>query len=177
MNLLSRSAPGQVRSRLFRDLVLLILGILGLLALVSGLLLRGFNRDLAESRIGSATAQVRDEVRNLLGPVEQQLLIVRDVLRSAGLTPAAGRALDQRILPILAHMPQITGAIFADGSGAEWFLRRDGEAWLVRELGPGGVTMRHSTTILVRALGTKAPSPRPRGCRVGPNPMHSTPWG
>jgi len=147
MNLLSRSAPGQVRSRLFRDLILLILGILGLLALVSGLLLRGFNRDLAESRIGSATAQVRDEVRNVLGPVEQQLLIVRDVLRSAGLTPAAGRALDQRILPILAHMPQITGAIFADGSGAEWFLRRDGEAWLVRELGPGGVKQAKVTRL------------------------------
>lgn len=144
---LSTAAPGHVRSRLRRDLILLVLATVAVLVGVNALLFDGLRRDLAESRIASATALVRDEVRNLLGPVEQQLLIARDGLRTAGLTPADRLALDQRLVPILTHMPQIAGAVYAADSGAEWFLRRDGNDWLVRERAPGDVDRARVTRL------------------------------
>ncbi len=147
MPLLPYAAPGHVRSRLLRDLILLVLATMALLVGVSALLLQVLNRDLAESRIGAATLQVRDEVRNLLGPVEQQLLILRDGLRSADLTPADAAALDRRLVPSLTHIPQIAGALLALDTGAEWFLSRDGEAWLVRERGPGRVDQAQVTRL------------------------------
>ena len=134
---LLRTSPGPIRSRLLRDLVLLVLLTVGLLVAINILLINLIKEDLAESRIEAATALVRDEVRGLLLPVEQQLLIVRDGLAAAGLTPADEGALNQRLIPILAHMGQIAGAIDASADGAEYFLRRDGDGWMSRLHEPG----------------------------------------
>ncbi len=130
---LLRASPGHVRTRLFRDLVLLILLTVGLLVGVNVLLIDGLKRDLAVSRIETATAMVRDEIRGVLVPVEQQLLIIRDSLRAADLTPRQGKELNARFIPAMTHMPQIAGLIFADESGAEYFLRPDDSGWLSRQ--------------------------------------------
>jgi hypothetical protein len=53
--------PAPTRARLFRDLVALVLITVGVLATASALLLNNLNRDLAEARIGAATALVREE--------------------------------------------------------------------------------------------------------------------
>ncbi|WP_296807759.1 ATP-binding protein [Thiocapsa sp.] len=134
---LLRTSSGPVRSRLLRDLVLLVLLTVGLLVAINILLINLIKEDLAENRIEAATALVRDEVRGLLVPVEQQLLIIRDGLAAAGLTPADEGALNQRLAPILAHMGQIAGAIDASADGAEYFLRRDGNGWMSRLRDPG----------------------------------------
>jgi hypothetical protein len=134
---LLRTSPGPIRSRLLRDLALLVLLTVGLLVAINILLINLIKEDLAESRIDGATALVRDEVRGLLLPVEQQLLIIRDGLAAAGLTPADEQALSQRLVPILAHMTQIAGAMDASADGAEYFLRRDGDGWLTRLREPG----------------------------------------
>ena len=134
---LLRTSSGPIRSRLLRDLVLLILFTVGLLVTINVLLINVIKEDLAESRIEGAAALVRDEVRGILLPVERQLLIIRDGLASAGLTPGDEEALSQRLVPILAHMTQIAGAVDASEDGAEYFLRRDGEGWLTRLREPG----------------------------------------
>jgi len=139
MRLLSplTSASGHVRARLFRDLVLLVLLTVGLLAGAGWYLIDQLKRELAETRISEASQLVRDEVRNLILPVEQQLLIARDGLRSAGTGPEDRAALDARFVPILRHMDQVAGAILADADGHEYFLRREGDGWLVRERAAG----------------------------------------
>lgn len=129
---LLRISSGPVRSRLLRDLVLLILFTVGLLVAINILLINVIKEDLAESRIDAATTLVRDEVRALLLPVEQQLLIIRDGLASAGLTPSDAQGLTQRIVPIMAHMTQIAGAVDASANGADYFIRRDGGGWLTQ---------------------------------------------
>ena len=96
------------------------------------LLIDDIKHDLAGNRIEAATTLVRDEVRGLLLPVRQQLLIVRDGLQSAGIAPADEQALNQRLIPTLAHMPQIAGVIDATADGREYFLRREGDGWLTR---------------------------------------------
>jgi hypothetical protein len=88
---------------------------------------------LAEARIGASTTLVRDEVRSLLTPVQQQLLIVHDALRSNDLTPRDTRALNAQMMPTMTHMDQIAGAVFADDRGAEYYLRHDDGVWLTRE--------------------------------------------
>ncbi len=124
---------GPIRGRLFRDLVLLILITVGALAAASAILINDIKHDLAEARIGAATALVRDEVRSLLTPVQQQLLIVHDALRSNDLTPRDTRALNAQMIPTMTHMHQIAGAVFADERGAEYYLRHDDGVWLTRE--------------------------------------------
>lgn len=131
--------PAPTRARLFRDLVALVLITVGVLATASALLLNNLNRDLAEARIGAATALVREEVRSLLTPVQQQLLIVQDALRDSHLTPADMRALNARIIPVLTHIDQISGAVFADDRGGAYYLRHDDKHWLTRTRSPGNV--------------------------------------
>lgn len=123
-----------LRARLFRDLVLLLLVTVGVLAAAGALLVGDIKRDLAEARIQSASLLVRDEVNGLLLPVQQQLLILRDGLRNQALSPADVEGLNAQLIPALAHMEQIAGASYADLTGREYFLRRDGESWVTREL-------------------------------------------
>ncbi len=123
---------GPIRGRLFRDLVLLVLVTVGAVVGTNTVLINGLKQDLAASRIDGAIALVRDEVRNLLTPVQQQLLIIRDALRSADLTPKDTRALNEHLMPTLSHVRQIAGAVYATDSGAEYFLRRDGKVWMTR---------------------------------------------
>jgi hypothetical protein len=149
MRLLSplTSASGHVRARLFRDLVLLVLLTVGLLAGAGWYLIDQLKRELAETRIAEASQLVRDEVRNLIVPVEQQLLIARDGLRSAGIGPDERAGLDARFIPILRHMAQVAGAVLADGDGAEYFLRSDGDGWLVRERASGELGVATQTRL------------------------------
>ncbi|MGB5736706.1 MAG: RNA-binding domain-containing protein [Thiohalocapsa sp.] len=130
---LLKTPHAPIRGRLFRDLVLLVLFTVGTLAAASALLIDDLKHDLAEARIGAATALVRDEVRSLLTPVQQQLLIVHDALRGNDLTPTDTRRLNAQMMPPMTHIDQIAAAVFADGDGAEYFLRRDEGAWLTRE--------------------------------------------
>lgn len=129
---LFRLSSGPIRSRLLRDLMLLVASSVGLLMAINLLLINDIKHDLAGNRIEAATALVRDEVRGLLLPVRQQLLIVRDGLQSAGIAPADERALNQRLIPTLAHIPQIAGASDATADGREYFLRHEGDGWLTR---------------------------------------------
>ncbi len=129
---LLRVSSGPVRSRLIRDLVLLILFTVGLLVAINIPFINIIKENLAESRIDGATTLVRDEVRALVLPVEQQLLIIRDGLASAGLTPRDEQELTQRLVPIMARMTQIAGAVDASADGADYFIRRDGAGWLTQ---------------------------------------------
>jgi len=135
-SLLHRS-PSHIRWRLFRDLVLLVLVTLGLLVLVNWLLLDRLKREQASTQIATATALVRKEVQALIGPVQQQLLITRDDLRSADLTQADAKALNDRFRPVIRHVDQISGIIFADDRGSEYFLRLENGDWIGRERQPG----------------------------------------
>lgn len=132
-----RTSPGHIRSRLFRDLILLVLSTVGLLILVNWFLIGELKRELASSQIATATALVRDQARNLIGPVDQQLLIARDGLRSSSLTPQDRGDLDERFRPVMLHVDQIAGTSFSDDTGAEYFLLHDGGEWVERERPPG----------------------------------------
>ena len=131
-----RTASQPIRSRLFRDLVLLVLFTVGLLALVAWGLIGALNRDLTATRISDATRMAREEVRNFVQPLSRQLLIARDGLTLAGAEALNPTQLTGRFLPILRHLDQIAGALLADEDGGEYFLRRAGEQWLVRTRDP-----------------------------------------
>lgn len=131
---LSNQAPGDpLRARLLRDLVVLILVTVGILSAASALLITDIKRNFAEAQLQSASALLRDEVNGLLLPVRQQLLILRDGVRNRDLMPSDVHALNEQLMPPLAHISQIAGAVFADGSGREYFLRRDDAGWITLE--------------------------------------------
>lgn len=137
--------PGPIRTRLLRDLILLVAFTVGLLAMINILLIDDIKHDLAGNRIESASTLVRDEVRSLLLPVQQQLLIIRDGLHSAAIVPGDESALNARLIPTLAHMEQIAGAIDAAEDGREYLLLRQGTGWVTRLREPGAPPRFHST--------------------------------
>jgi len=120
-----------------RDLVLIILFTAGLLALVAWGLIGRLNQDLAMTKVSDAARIAREEVRNFVQPLARQLRIVRDGLALSGAEALSAERLTNRFLPILRHLDQIAGAILADQDGGEYFMRREGEQWLVRERDPG----------------------------------------
>ncbi|MBK1647071.1 RNA-binding domain-containing protein [Rhabdochromatium marinum] len=138
---LLHASPTPIRSRLFRDLLAVIVLTIGVLIGANLLLIEDFKHDMAETRINNAKALVRDEVQALLQPVQQQLLIIRDRLRNAAAAPpqtrAAAERMNAKLMPSLIHIPQIAGLAFADGQGREYFLRRADSGWLTRLRGPG----------------------------------------
>jgi hypothetical protein len=105
--------------------------------------LEALRDDLAQERVLAATAQVRDEVLALVRPVAQQLHILRDGLDVAGIGPGDEQPLNHRLIPILAHIPQIAGATDAGTDGAEYFLRREGDGWLSRARDPAAPAVQH----------------------------------
>jgi hypothetical protein len=117
---LLRMSSGPIRSRLLRDLVLLVVFTVGLLVAINVLLINSIKQDLAGSRIDAATLQVRDEVRSLLLPVEQQLLIIRDGLAGAGLTPGGPVPFDAVTAWDLAGRPA-EGLVRFHSLGAQWW--------------------------------------------------------
>lgn len=170
--LVLRASTGHVRNRLFRDLVLLVLVTVGLLAAVNWLLVGEVKRELAAMRLAEATTLVRDEVRNLLGPVDRNLRIARDGIRAAGLTPASDpSSLRARLLPALRHIDQIAGVIYADSTGAEYFLRAEGEGWMERLRPPGDA----ATASWVGADQPGASEAAPGGGAKGYDPRER-PW-
>ncbi len=125
-----------IRSRLFRDLVLLILFTAGLLALAAWGLINGLKRDLAAARVSDAIQLARDEVSNFFQPLSRQLVIVRDRLMMSGTAGLEPDRLAIEFIPILRHLDQISGVILANGLGGQYFLRREGDQWLVSQQGP-----------------------------------------
>ncbi|MFZ1575583.1 MAG: RNA-binding domain-containing protein [Chromatiaceae bacterium] len=133
---LFKTASRPIRSRLFRDLVLLILFTAGLLALVAWGLISELKRDLAAARVGDATQMAREEIGNFLLPLSRQLVIARDSLVMNGAAGLEPERLNARFIPILRHLEQISGAILADQFGGEYFLRREADQWLVSQRDP-----------------------------------------
>ncbi len=133
---LLKASPTPVRGRLFRDLLFLLAITLGVLISANLLLIKDIRHDIAAARIDTAKALVRDEVRALLTPVQQQLLIIRDRLRNKQLAPpvtvAQAQDMDAELMPSLSHIPQIAGIAFADDQGREYFLHRADHGWLTR---------------------------------------------
>jgi len=130
-------SPGGVRLRLFRDLVLVVLFAVGTLVLAIYLVMTEVRQELAWGQISQATAQVREELRRLLEPTEQQLAILRDWGRAGDLSRDDIDGLTRRLIPTLTHHAQLSGLIIADDSGSEYFLMRGEDGWLVRERAPG----------------------------------------
>jgi len=129
-----------LRMRLFRDLVVLIMVTVAVLASASALLINDIKRDFAKVQLRTASTLLRDEVQGLLLPVAQQLLILRDGLRAHDLTPNDVKALNKQLMPALTHIDQIAGALLADATGREYFLRHEAAHWITRERSASSTT-------------------------------------
>ena len=102
---------GPIRFRLFRDMALVVVAMAGILVAANAILIGEFRQEFAWSQISKAAALVREEVLQLVGPVEQQLLIARDWLRASQLGPADQERLTTHFVPILTHLEQIAGLL------------------------------------------------------------------
>ncbi len=69
-----------------------------------------------------------------LEDIEKKLNIVREWGRSGLLTDKPVEDLNRQFLPLLQHAQELSGLLMADNQGREYYLGRDGEGFLVREV-------------------------------------------
>jgi hypothetical protein len=134
---LLRYSPGAIRFRLLRDLLSVLVLTVAALVLAIYLLGAEMRRELAWSRITQAQTLVREEMRRLVEPLERQLNIARDWIRSGELALTDPAELNLRFIPTLAHLEQVSGLAIAGDDGAEYFLLRGDGEWLTRLRPPG----------------------------------------
>ncbi|MEN8129220.1 MAG: RNA-binding domain-containing protein [Pseudomonadota bacterium] len=130
---LVRSRPYSIiRRRLLRDLLVLIVLTTGTLFAVTSILSIDIRQDIVQSQISSAATQASQDFKHLLEPVTKALRIAKKWGSAGDLDAKDFRALNSRFVPMLEHMPQITGMMIADANGLEYFLLRGDDEWLTR---------------------------------------------
>lgn len=124
-----------VRRRLLRDLILIILltsGAVVILVMVQGAVTR---REISQTYIRKAAALARDEFQRFYEPVETNLAIARRWGEAGILDPRNVSSLNAKLIPVLESLPHVSAMMVADTDGAGYFLARDGDGWLTRSTG------------------------------------------
>ena len=138
---LFRLRPRNVRTRLVRDLTLVILATSGAIVALAISSATTTERSTARVHIERASAQAKQEFRGRMEPVDR-LLVLSWEWGKAGFLDAKDRPTAlAKLAPILAPLPMVSAMIIADSRGHELHLSRaqnaEGkpEGWLTRTRG------------------------------------------
>jgi hypothetical protein len=122
---LFRLRPRNIRTRLLRDLTLVILltsGAIVALALSSA---SSVERSTARAHIERASTHAQREFRTRMEPVDRRLVLSWE-WGKAGLLDSKDRPTAlAKLVPILEPLPMVTALIVADSKGRELHLARD----------------------------------------------------
>ena len=138
---LFRLRPRNIRTRLLRDLALVI--VLTSVAIVALAMSSASNaeRSTARAHIELASSQAQQAFRSLMEPVDRRLLLTWE-WGKAGLLDSGDRATAlAKLAPVLEPLPMVTALIVADSEGHEFIVSRgsnaegDPEGWLTRTRG------------------------------------------
>ncbi|MEA3411292.1 MAG: putative DNA binding domain-containing protein [Pseudomonadota bacterium] len=138
MRLLSRFARRlnvrtyDIRERLRRDLILLVLVIVGSLIALTLLLGSQIRKNIATDQIERNTVNATRSLDQLMLPAERTIRILRGWGETGHLDIGNTAALTKRLIPTMEEMPQISGVILADSDGSEYLLIHEDEQWLTR---------------------------------------------
>jgi len=89
--------------------------------------------ELAATVIKAVNTAELGKLQLFLGNVEKRLLMVREWGKQGLLDMSNHEELNKQLLPLLQHEPDFSGLILADAQGAEYFLTRVEEGYLLRE--------------------------------------------
>jgi len=121
-----------MRRSLVRNLVLLTLLTSGTILAV---ILFGAHRSvegLSETLVGSTDDLTEARLQGFFAPVSGVLRSGRDWGEAGMLDLDDPRAVDALFIPVLAHIPQLSAVLIANGQGDSYVLMRKGEGWRSR---------------------------------------------
>ena len=138
---LFRLRPRNIRTRLLRDLTLVILLTSGAIVALAISSASSAERSTARAHIERASTQARQEFRVRMDPVDRRLRLTWE-WGKAGLLDSKDRATTlAKLAPVLEPLPMVTALIVADSKGHEFLLSRDSEVageprgWITRTRG------------------------------------------
>lgn len=127
-----KGGPRNIRHRLLRDIILLVLVTAILLVMLAFYFGGNIRRQASERLISTASLIVKKKVSTFIEPVNTYLSIGylwgKDDLFGK-LDPSE---LNRLFIPMLSAHTQISAVSIADEQGRDFFLKRDGDKWLVR---------------------------------------------
>ncbi len=132
-----RSSPRNIRHRLLRDLVLLVLLTSGAIFTVVAIQGSNIRKDISRSLITQTTSQAEKEFRQLQESVQKILTIFQQWGKTGLLELKDIRALNAKFIPVLEQAPHVSSMMIADSDGVEFLLLRESDRWLTRSTGLG----------------------------------------
>jgi hypothetical protein len=138
---LFRLRPRNIRTRLLRDLTLVIFLTSGAIVALAISSASTAERSTARAHIERASTQARQEFRTRLEPVERGLVLTWKWGKAELLGVHDRPKALAKLTPVLEALPMVTALIIADSNGNELYLSRarnaqgDPEGWLTRTRG------------------------------------------
>lgn len=139
-----------IRLSIARNLMLMILLTAGSILIVSYRFSHRMVSELSEALISQQLDLTELELQRFFGPIETTLVLFRDWSRSGMIEVADFEAirrsaevgdpapdesvhgLNERFIPLLERLPQISSMLLADQNGDEYLLMRSQDAWVNR---------------------------------------------
>ncbi|MBW2211818.1 MAG: ATP-binding protein [Deltaproteobacteria bacterium] len=138
---LFRLRPRNVRTRLLRDLTLVIFVTSGAIVALAVSSASKAERSTARAHIERASTQAQQEFRTRMEPVDRRLRLTWE-WGKAGLLDSNDRPTTlAKLAPVLEPLPMVTALIIADSEGHEFLVSRDRnadgepEGWVTRTSG------------------------------------------
>ncbi len=156
-------------------LILVPLAAAALSAMAYGVANRWVERttaDVAAALVQNVQQQADSRLRSFFEPIPVTLRLIRDWSEDGSLDRRDEQATASQLAPLMVELPHIAAVILADETGREFFLRREGESWLVRIRTSGDAT---DATLLTTRWPPETPERTAKESRLDYDPR-DRPW-
>ncbi len=135
--------PQNIRRRLLRDIIGVLLLTTLLIIATSAYLGLTMRRDISSTIITDTTTIVKKRFRQFTDPIETTLQIGRQWGEAGMFASLDEQGMMRLLVPVLQAYPHISAVMLADSNGGEFFLHREKDSWKSRRftsLNEGGGT-------------------------------------
>ncbi|MHC5082968.1 MAG: SpoIIE family protein phosphatase [Planctomycetota bacterium] len=120
----------------------LILNIVAVIVILSGAIIvtitigaRAAIRDLSKKIIEQTISQTETKLSSFFDPIENELLRIQTLGRKGLVNLDDFEYLRDQLKAIMRQYPQVTSLMVADESGKDFMMLRNGDKWLIRQMG------------------------------------------
>ena len=123
-----------VHKRLTRDLTLLVLGLFILFLFIGYLYSRQLQNEFSFTLFDSTRKLVINKNKQFIDPITRSLELSRKWAELQSLSTNQHDLLNERFIPILETLPQLSAVMIASTDGKMYFLSRSNNDWLSRHI-------------------------------------------
>jgi len=129
--------PQNIRKRLLRDIIIVVVITFTCLLALSIYQARTVREKVSKTIISDASALVKKRFIRFVDPIENYLAVISEWAKNGTIIQRNDQELTKLLIPLLSPYTHITGLLIAHNNGGEFFLQRYDGGWRSRRLYPG----------------------------------------